>query len=364
MIGGIHDEDLSSSRGSSPKSDANQIINSENNDSKDNCKEITKYKTHVHYGGNMSASVTKPEIKIAKLLAILVFGIGVIVTIGWIFNIQSLEEVLPNMVNMKFSTAVSFICSGVILYFISKMQGGKLGVGEIVIAASGMVIFLFMVTLLVSNITGIYTGIERLFVKEIHDEHTAVMGRPSIPTMIDFIMIVLAGIFSLSNYVKFKKISFWIGLTILVSGNISLIGYVVNLPILYYYVSGWNSGMALHTSALFVLSGAALMVLKSHYAVEHTTIRSIRLRTKLISLFLTASVIPTVFVGILIYNLAKSSEPIATLGNGIVMLVSVTMFGVIVFALITSKFLSEPITRLKKATESISEENLETKAED
>ncbi len=112
------------------------------------------------------------------------------------------------------------------------------------------------------------------------------------------------------------------------------------------------------------LSGVALMILKSHYAVEHTTIRSVRLRTKLISLFLTASVLPTVFVGILIYNLAKSSEPITTLGNGIVMLVSVTIFGVIVFALITSKFLSEPITRLKKATESISEENLEVKADE
>ncbi|MGI0062759.1 MAG: PAS domain S-box protein, partial [Nitrosotalea sp.] len=122
--------------------------------------------------------------------------------------------------------------------------------------------------------------------------------------------------------------------------------------------------MAIHTSILFVLSGVALMILKSHYAMEHTTTRSIRLRTKLISLFLTASVIPTIFVGILIYNLAKSSEPIATLGHGIVMLVSVTIFGVIIFALITSKFLSDPITRLKKATESISEENLETRAEE
>jgi hypothetical protein len=105
--------------------------------------------------------MTKPEIKIAKFLATIVFGVGVIVTIGWIFNIQTLEEVLPNMVNMKFNTAVSFICSGVILYFISKIQDGKLGVGEIVIAVSGMVIFLFMVTLIVSNITGVYTGVAR-----------------------------------------------------------------------------------------------------------------------------------------------------------------------------------------------------------
>ncbi|MGI0062760.1 MAG: hypothetical protein ACREBA_09950, partial [Nitrosotalea sp.] len=155
------------------------------------------------------------------------------------FNIQTLEDVLPNTVTMKFSTAVSFICSGVILYSISKIQDGKLGIGEITIAASGMVIFLLMVTLLVSTLTGIYTGVERLFVSEIHDEHTAVMGRPSLPTMIDFIAIVLAGIFSLSNYVKFKKLSFWIGLAILVSGGTSLIGYATNLSFLYYYAPGW-----------------------------------------------------------------------------------------------------------------------------
>ncbi len=363
MTSTSHDENLSSSKVQSSNSDTNKITDFEN---KQPCEygEMTKYKTRLHYNGKMTSSVTRPEIKLAKLLAAIVFGVGVLVTIGWIFNVQSLEEVLPGAVNMKFSTAVSFICSGVILYFIAKIQDGKLGVGEIVIATSGMVIFLLMVTLLVSTITGIYTGVERLFVNEIHDEHTAVMGRPSLPTMIDFIMIVLAGIFSLSNYVKFKKLSFWIGLAILVSGGTSLIGYATNLPFLYYYAPGWNSGMAIHTSILFVLSGVTLMILKSHYAIEHTTTRSIRLRTKLISLFLTASVIPTVFVGVLIYNLAKSSEPIATLGHGIVMLVSVTIFGVIIFALITSKFLSEPITRLKKATESISEENLEARAEE
>ncbi len=353
-----HDEDNPSFQ--SLKSGMNKIANLEDN--QDRRKEMTKYKTCVPCIGTMT--MTKPEIKIAKILAIIVFGVGVLVTIGWIFNIPILEEVLPNTVSMKFSSAVSFICSGIILYFISKIQDGKLGLGEIAIAASGMVIFLLMVTLLVSSLTGIYTGVERLFVSEIHDEHTAVMGRPPLPSMINFVGIVLAGIFSLSNYVKFKKFSFWIGLGVLVSGGTSIIGHATNLSFLYYYVPGWDSGMAFHTGALFVISGVALMILKSHYAVEQTTARTIRLRTKLISLFLTASVIPTVFVGALVYNLAKSSEPIATLGNGIVMLVSVTMFGVIIFALITSKFLSEPITRLRKATDSISEEHLEIRAEE
>ncbi|MDE1841995.1 MAG: hypothetical protein KGI09_08960, partial [Thaumarchaeota archaeon] len=203
------------------------------------------------------------ELKMAKILAAIVFGIGVLVTIGWIFNVVALEEVLPHAVNMKFSTSVSFICSGIILYFIAKMQEGRLGASEIAISASGLVIFLFMVTLLVSNLTGIHTGIESLFVKETYDQNTVVLGRPAISTMANFIMIVTAGIFSLSNYTKLKKSSFGIGLAILSSGGLGLMGYATNLPILYSQVPGWSTAMALHTCILFVLSGATLMILKS-----------------------------------------------------------------------------------------------------
>ncbi|SMH71724.1 ATP-binding protein [Candidatus Nitrosotalea okcheonensis] len=342
----------------------NKIKDFKNNLYKNPCEKTSKSKTEMGHNTLINHSLTGFELMITKILAIIVFGMGIVVTVGWIFDITTLEEVLPHAVNMKFSTSVSFIFSGIILYFIANMQKGKLGASEIAIAASGMVIFLFMGTLLVSNISGVYTGIENLFVKEIHDENTTVLGRPSIPTMVDFVMIVTAGIFSLSNYTKSKKPLFWIGLSILSSGGLGLIGYATNLPFLYYHIPGWSTGMAIHTSILFILSGIGLMILKSHYTTENKTIRSIRLRTRLTALFLISSVIPTIFIGTLSYHLSTSSESITILGGGILILVSVSVVGVIIFSLITSKFFSEPIVRLKKATELISEEHFETSVEE
>ena len=345
------------------KSDNDEIKNSENKKCKNLYDKISKYRTSVQHDEKIGCQMEGLEIKIAKILAIIIFGVGMLVTIGWVFNVVPLEEVLPHAVTMKFSTSASFIFSGIVLYFIAKMQKGRLGLSEIAISASGLVIFLFMATLLVSNLTGIYTGIENLFVKESHNENTSVLGRPSITTMADFILIVTAGIFSLSNYIKSKKPSFWIGLVLLSSGGLGLIGYATNLSFLYFYIPGLSTGMAFHTSILFILSGITLVILKSHYSMEKT-IRSVRLKTKLITLFLISSIIPIIFIGALSYNLAKSSEPIATLGNGILVLVSITMVSVMVFALIASKFISEPITRLKIATEQVSAKGFGTMVEE
>lgn len=55
------------------------------------------------------AVMVKSWIKISKILATIVLVIGILVTTGWIFDIKTLESVLPNLVTMKFSTSVSFI---------------------------------------------------------------------------------------------------------------------------------------------------------------------------------------------------------------------------------------------------------------
>jgi len=250
MISERHDRHLDHGKNKSLKSNTSKIKNFESKRHKNWHKETSQNQNNIRQNHVIDHSMAEREIKIVKVLAMIVLGVGMLVTIGWIFDVMPLKEVLPHAVNMKFSAAVSFIFSGIILYFIAKIHGGRLGAGEIAVAASGMVIFLFMATLLVSNITNTYTGIESLFVKETHDENTAVLGRPSIPTMIDFILIVIAGILSLSDYAKSQKPSFLIGLAILVSGGLSLIGYATNLPFLYYYIPGWNAGMPIHTSVL------------------------------------------------------------------------------------------------------------------
>ena len=104
--------------------------------------------------------------KITRILAIIVIAGGILVTIGWVFNIDVLKSVSPAWVTMKFSTAISFICSGVTLYFISRVSEGKSGIAQIAMPTTGLIIFLFVTTVLISYLTGFQQGIEELFIKE------------------------------------------------------------------------------------------------------------------------------------------------------------------------------------------------------
>lgn len=286
--------------------------------------------------------------KITRILAIIVIAGGILVTIGWFFNIDVLKSVSPAWVTMKFSTAISFICSGVTLYFISRAREGKSGIAQIAIPTTGLIIFLFVTTVLISYLTGLQHGIEELFIKERDPILTTSPGRPSVPTMVNFILIVLAGIFSMSDSAKLKKLVFWIGLILAGGGGLSIIGYVVNAPLLYYYVEEWSTAMALHTGILFVMMGVGLILVETQKPAlqQYTTIK---IKPKLISLFLVVSVIPSIFVGLLSYNFGVMTTSIDVTRNGILLLGTVVAIAVGFFAFHTSKTISKPLIQLKDA---------------
>ena len=56
---------------------------------------------------------------ISKILAVIVTLVGIMVMFGWTLDIQSLKSILPIWVTMKFSTALCFALSGVVLFVIS-----------------------------------------------------------------------------------------------------------------------------------------------------------------------------------------------------------------------------------------------------
>jgi hypothetical protein len=55
-----------------------------------------------------------PEKKrnIAKVLSLAVIIAGVVVMIGWIFNIGILKSISPNWISMKFNTAILSVLLG------------------------------------------------------------------------------------------------------------------------------------------------------------------------------------------------------------------------------------------------------------
>jgi len=199
---------------------------------------------------------------ISRLLALAVAFAGLLVIIGWIFDINVLKSIIPSWISMKFDTAVSFVLSGVNLYYIGRAKEGEFEKAQVALSISTLILLLLMGVLFFSSLFGIRTGVEDLFVKEAAGAVKSVFpGRPSVPTMLNFLLIALAGILTIMNADGMRAKHKTIGLTMAAIGSLAVFGYVINIPILYYYVEGLNSAMACHTAVLFVLLGTGLACL-------------------------------------------------------------------------------------------------------
>lgn len=203
------------------------------------------------------------KIKITEVLGIIVFLSGLVVMIGWILDIDILKSILPIWVTMKFSTALCFFLSGITLYFIASSQEKGLGIAQVVLPITILGILLFMATLLISVFIGVRTGVEDLFVREAEGAvKTTTPGRPSVGTMINFILMATAGIITILNITRLKVKLLTIGRIVTVIGGAAIIGYIFNVPVFYYTIEGFSTAMAFHTAILFVLLGIGLISLK------------------------------------------------------------------------------------------------------
>jgi hypothetical protein len=200
--------------------------------------------------------------KTAKGLSLIVIIAGVMVIIGWIFDIGILKSISPAWISMKFDTAIAFVLSGISLYFIVRAAEGEFDRAQVVLSITSLIIILLMGTMFFSAIFKIRTGAEDLFVKEAAGTvKTVTPGRPSLATMFNFILIASAGILTTLNPSNLRSKLKIIGVTVGLIGTLAVVGYCLNAPHLYYYIEGVNSAIACHTAALFIVLGIGFLCL-------------------------------------------------------------------------------------------------------
>jgi len=198
---------------------------------------------------------------IPEAIGIFVSLSGVVVMAGWFLNIGILKSILPCWVSMKFSTALSFFLCGIDLYFMARYQKRDRDLASIIIPIMSMAILLLMTSLLASTVLGISLGVEDMFVRDSMEAIGSVVpGRPSVATMINFVLMAMAGILIIMNLNRLRKSHFIIGLTVAIIGSAAVLGYIINKPILYFMVLGKSSAMAIHTAILFVFWGIGLVL--------------------------------------------------------------------------------------------------------
>ena len=200
--------------------------------------------------------------KTAKVLSLIVIIVAIMVIIGWIFDISVLKSISPAWVTMKLTTAIAFLLSGISLYFIVRAMEGEFDKAQIALSITSLIIILLIGTLLFSAFLKIHTGVDGLFIKEPAGAvKTVTPGQPSVPTMLNFILMAVAGIFTILNSNKLQSKLKFTGLIVGIIGAAAVVGYIINAPLLYYFVEGINSAMACHTAILFVLLAMGLLCL-------------------------------------------------------------------------------------------------------
>jgi len=204
--------------------------------------------------------------KAAKIAGYVVMLSGLLVIIGWVFGIDWLKTTSPNMISMKFLTAISFVLSGIILVLIVKSSASEdsTGLAALVLPMLSLMVMLIMATIFFSVLVGFDLGFVNMLIREkqgaIGMVYSVYPGLPSIATMVAFFFIALAGLLEPITYCCKKNYSVLIGMLVMIIGAVALVGYIVGIPILFYYVPGKSSAIAISTALLFVIWGMGILL--------------------------------------------------------------------------------------------------------
>lgn len=194
--------------------------------------------------------------KIAKVIAISVVVLAILVMAGWFLDITFLKSVSPNWVTMKFITAICFVLSGIELYLSSIKSGAYSGWRDLLQAFVIYVLLLIVAGLMLSIFFGTSTGIEELFVKEQEGAlYTTLPGRPDLFTLIAFLVISIGGLWNPTAKNYFERLECYKGVALILLGSIAVAGYLINYPPFFYKLNSLSEAMSIHTAILFILLG-------------------------------------------------------------------------------------------------------------
>jgi signal transduction histidine kinase/CheY-like chemotaxis protein/HPt (histidine-containing phosphotransfer) domain-containing protein len=185
--------------------------------------------------------------KITQISALTVCLTGLIVLLGWLFDVPALMSVLPGMATMKPNTALAFFLAGFSLWDLQTPSQARWRLGRIF---AGITLLLGVLTLMEYNF-GLDLGIDQLLFHEA--SHKLIYpGRMALMSAANFVMVGLA-LLLLDKHVRAAQGAV---LFFFISSALALVGYAYSVSSLYQ-MSVFSS-MAVHTAMAFVILGLGI----------------------------------------------------------------------------------------------------------
>jgi PAS domain S-box-containing protein len=146
-------------------------------------------------GESMNSNPSKARIlsilqSYVKTASVILVAVGIIVLIGWFFDIPVFKSILPNLGTMKFNTAVGFMLAGASLWLLRKESEThqKKPVGRVL---ASLILAIGLLTLS-EYLFGRDLGIDQLVVKDLATPANEYPGRMPVATAIGLSLMGLA----------------------------------------------------------------------------------------------------------------------------------------------------------------------------
>jgi two-component system, sporulation sensor kinase E len=179
---------------------------------------------------------------------------GIVVMLGWIFNIRELRHIVPGLVSMAFNTAFCFVLFGVALPLTHSAARKNRNIAYFILSITSTLVGL--VTLL-QFLFHFNSGLDELFVRDnapISRDHLFA-GRMAFNAALNVLLLGLAFLMLWPKKRLCDRIAQYLFHAVTIISSVALIGYL-------YGVSIFNSllyvnSMAIHTALLFFILSVA-----------------------------------------------------------------------------------------------------------
>ena len=193
-------------------------------------------------------------LRLAQVMAIGTVGLGALVLVGWLFDIDSLKSITPAFASMKANTALCFTLCGTALLvgYLSRPSAWKKTCTTVL---SSIVIFISLFTLF-ESITGLSLGLDQLIFRDDMPALGTAPGRMAPATSAGFLLFGSSLIF-LARGPKGALTAHVLALAGLFIAMLALVGYLFDAKV---YGLGYSiTQIALHTILGFALLGFAIL---------------------------------------------------------------------------------------------------------
>jgi signal transduction histidine kinase/CheY-like chemotaxis protein len=235
--------------------------------------------------------------RVGQLMGWLVILLGVVVVVGWAFDIKVLKTVFPDYVNMQFNTALCLIlCGGSLLLGSLSRPRTWTRNGAILIAAA---VALISSLTLIEYITNSSFGLDEV----VFHDHPPVFGRPypgrMAPNTAIAFLLYAGALLLLSRGRKGARTAQLLALAGIFVALLALIGYLFEAQIFITVFS--LTRMAVHTIAGLLLVGVGILCARPNKGIMVTVLADSPGGFLARSLIGPAIVIP-VFIGWITYE--------------------------------------------------------------